>query len=94
MRRAARIDENQPSLVAELRKIGATVWITSAVGQGAPDLVIGWCGRNWLFEVKDPSKIPSKRKLTPDEANWHENWLGQVDVIETAEQAIAIMREG
>jgi hypothetical protein len=91
MRRAARVDGNQPEIVKALRRIGASVQLLHTVGQGCPDLLAALAGRNVLFEVKDPAQPPSKRKLTDDEAVWFGNWKGEAHVIETAEQAIAIL---
>lgn len=91
MRRAARIDSNQPEIVAALRKIGCAVQHLHAVGSGCPDLLVSRAGRTVCFEVKDPNQPPSKRKLTDDEAIWFGNWRGEAYVIETAEQAIAIL---
>lgn len=88
MRRAAKVDDNQAEIVAALRKIGASVTVTSAVGNGFPDLAVGWRGMTTLLELKDGSKPPSARKLTPEQEKWHANWRGQVAVVETVEQAI------
>jgi hypothetical protein len=57
------------------------------LGQGKPDLLVGFRGRNVLLEVKDGAKPPSRRKLTDDEADWHRDWRGQVDVVESKEEA-------
>ena len=89
MRRAAAVDRNQSEIVAALRKAGATVHILSAVGQGCPDLLAGFRGRNWLLECKDFAKPPSKRALTPDQVDWHGGWKGQVAVVETVGAALA-----
>ena len=91
MRRAARTDGNQTEIVSALRAIGASVSPTHAIGGGFPDLVVGFRKRSVLFEVKDPKQPPNKRKLTDDEAIWFGNWKGEAYVIETAEQAIAIL---
>lgn len=88
MRRAARVDDNQAEIVAALRKIGATVTSTAAIGKGFPDLAVGWREMTFLLEIKDPSKPPSKRKLTADEADWHAAWRGHAAVVESVEQAI------
>lgn len=88
MRRAAKTDDNQAEIVAALRKIGASVQPLHAVGQGCPDLLVGWRGITSLLEVKDGKKPPSARKLTPDQEKWHAAWMGQVTVVETVEQAI------
>ena len=92
MRRAAKVDQNQPEIVAALRKIGATVQPLHGVGAGCPDILVGYRGRNLLVEIKDGSKPPSARKLTPDQVEWHINWRGQVAVADSIGAAIAIIR--
>jgi hypothetical protein len=88
MRRAAKVDANQADIVAALRKIGASVQTLHSVGQGCPDILVGWRGMNTILEIKDGKKPPSARKLTEDQVIWHETWRGQVAVVETVEQAI------
>lgn len=81
MRRRARTDDNQTAIVEALRDIpGVSVAITSALGNGFPDIVVGVGARNYLIEIKDGSKPPSRRELTDDEYDWHERWTGQVDI--------------
>jgi hypothetical protein len=91
MRRAARVDDNQAEIVAALRAIGASVQPLHTIGQGCPDILVGLSGRNVLFELKNPNQVPSKRKLTDDEAIWFGNWRGEAYVIETADEAISIL---
>ena len=81
-RRAGRTDGNQQSIVESARKLGATVQVLSGMGEGCPDLLIGFRGRNYLVEVKDPAQPPSARRLTPDQTRWHAEWLGQVAIVE------------
>jgi Holliday junction resolvase len=85
--RAARTDHNQTEIVNALRKLGCSVAVTSALGKGFPDLVVGWRGRNYLLEIKDGKKTASKRKLTPDEQKFHDFWLGEVKVVESVDDA-------
>jgi hypothetical protein len=92
MRRAAKIDRNQPEIVKALRGIGCTVAITSAVGQGFPDLVVAKARRNWLLEVKDGNLPPSARELTPDQLIFHTSWVGQIDVVTSAAEAVALVQ--
>ena len=70
MRRAARIDRNQPDIIKALRYAGATVQPTHTLGKGCPDLLVGFRGENFLLEIKDGRKSPSHRKLTNDETTW------------------------
>lgn len=88
MRRAARIDANQPAIIAALRSIGATVQPLHAVGGGCPDLLVGLRGRNILMEVKDGARPPSERRLTADQVEWHAGWRGTVAVVNSAEEAV------
>lgn len=88
MRRVAKVDANQPEIVSLLRRLGCSVQPIHMVGRGVPDLLLGIAGRNFIVELKDGRKPPSARKLTPDEQEWHQNWLGQVDVIESEQQAV------
>lgn len=89
--RAAKVDRNQPEIVAALRKVGAQVTCTSTIGQGFPDLVVAFRGRNILMEVKDGSKPPSARQLTPDQKVFHAEWSGELHVVESIEQAIGVL---
>jgi hypothetical protein len=86
-----RIDTNQPIIVEALRQAGASVQHLHFVGQGCPDILIGYRGKNLLAEIKDGSKQPSRRKLTEDEAVWHSAWRGQVAVIESVDDALNLI---
>jgi len=91
MRLRAKVDTNHAEIVKALRQAGASVRSLAQVGHGTPDLLVGWRGRNFLFEVKDPNRKPSERQLTIDEKAWHYTWNGQVCVIESVEAAFEVM---
>ena len=91
MRQRARTDANQADIVKHLRGCGVTVFPTHQLGRGFPDIVCGFGGMTYLFEIKDPAKPPSKRRLTDDEREFHANWRGQIAVIETADDALVLM---
>jgi hypothetical protein len=59
------VDDNQRQIVDALRRVGCSVWSLAGVGKGFPDLAVGFRGRNLFLEVKDGSKPPCKRRLTP-----------------------------
>lgn len=88
-RRAAKVDANQPEIVAAARAMGCSVQPLHTVGQGCPDLLVGISGTNDLWEVKDGSLVPSARRLTPDQIEWHDAWRGHVQVIDSVEKAVA-----
>lgn len=91
MRLRARTDNNQRAIVKDLRKLGVSVCVLSDVGRGVPDILVGYLGANFLFEIKDDEKTPSHRKLTEDQVQWHDAWNGQVDVILSATEAYEIL---
>lgn len=76
MRRRARVDTNQASIVAHLRALGATIIHTHTIGRGCPDIVVGINGRNLLIEIKY-----KRARLTPDEITWHSQWRGHVAIV-------------
>ena len=87
MRYAARVDANQKAIVEALRKQGAYVWII-----GLPvDLLVGYKGHTWLVEVKHGSK----KRLTPLQEDFFENWGGgtlcRVDSPEAALRMIGVL---
>lgn len=53
MRYASKADDNQKELVAALRKLGASVHSLHRVGEGVPDLLVGYQNKTYLFEVKN-----------------------------------------
>lgn len=85
--RAAKVDANQGEIVDALRRVGCSVQLLHMVGKGCPDLLVGRHGVNVLLEIKDGSKPPSARKLTPDQEIWHDNWRGQVTVVCSVHEA-------
>lgn len=88
MPRAAKVDTNQSKIVAVLRGVGASVQHLHTVGKGCPDLLVGFRGVNYLLECKNGSLSPSRRKLTPDQEQWHRSWRGQVAVVNSVEEAM------
>lgn len=52
MKRFGRTDRNQREIVDALRGVGAQVIVTSRVGQGFPDLTVGFRRRWYLIECK------------------------------------------
>ncbi len=89
VRRAAKVDANQPAIIAALRAVGCSVQPLHTVGQGCPDLLVGKAGRTFVMEIKDGAKPPSERKLTPDQIAWHGAWRG-VPVLVVIDEAQAI----
>jgi hypothetical protein len=93
MKYAARVDKNQLEAIHAFKAAmpDASVFDASACGEGFPDLVVGWRGRNYLFEVKNPDVRPSDRKLTEPQEAFHGSWQGQVHVVHSAAEMLAVM---
>ena len=86
MRRAAKVDANQTEIVDALRRVGASVQPLHMVGQGCPDLLVGYFDRNFLLECK-----VGKGKLTDDQKTWHGDWRGQAFIVRSPEEALAVI---
>lgn len=66
MRYAAKKDDNHDRIAAAFLGVGALVWHTFQA-PGLLDMLVGFRGRLYWFEVKDGSKPASKRQLTESE---------------------------
>ena len=88
-----RTDGNQTAIVNGLRAACISVSVLSSVGRGIPDLLCGFNGRNYLIEVKDPTKPKADRQLTPAQVIFFRNWQGQVAKVETLDEALTIIFE-
>ena len=92
MRRRARTDANQKEIIEQLRSIaGISVFPTHQLGSGFPDIAVGYRGRNFFFEIKNPDLYPSERRLTEDEVKFFERWQGQVDEVLYVEDILEVL---
>src|SRR4030067_1280048 len=87
-RQIAKVDRNQPAIVEELRGAGASVQLLHTVGQGCPDILIGWRGVNLLVEIKS-----DVGKLTDDARRSFGEWRGQVTIVRTVEDARRLLED-
>jgi hypothetical protein len=89
--RAKRVDDNQRKIVEQLRKLNISVQHLHTIGQGCPDLLLGFRNRNFLVELKDESKPASAKKLTDDEQEFFNEWNGQVSKCESLEEILKVV---
>lgn len=96
MRRYARTDANHAEIMRALLRVGCRVVDLSDVGGGTPDLLVrDLAGNVRLLEVKDGSKPPSARKLTPAQVAFHAEWpVTVVESVDAALQAVGVRRIG
>jgi hypothetical protein len=90
VRRAARRDANEADVVKALASVGASVFV-ALMGDGFPDLVVGYRGRTYLMEVKDGRKPEHARPLTPMQAEFIRDWKGQVIVVTSPAEAVEVL---
>lgn len=90
-RYAAKVDRNQSEIVKALRGVGASVQTLHSVGDGCPDLLVGWKGQNLLIEVKDHLAQKSDRELNPRQVRWHADWRGQCAKATTVDEALGLL---
>jgi hypothetical protein len=64
---------------------------TGDAGDGFPDLVVGYDGRSYLFEVKNPARPPSERKLRPKQVAFRARWRGHYAVVLTLDDCLREM---
>lgn len=86
-------DANHTEIIHTLRQRGWFVISTAGQGFGCPDAFAARGGRLVAIEIKDGSKVPSARKLTPDEQRVHDAFAGKgcpVVILESVEDAISL----
>ena len=85
----AKVDANQTIIVEALRLVGFSVQSLAKVADGCPDIVVGWGGENFLFEIKsERNQKGEPYSLTTEEKRWHQEWKGQVAVVTSAKDVV------
>jgi hypothetical protein len=83
-----RRDSNHKSIVNLFRNFpGVTVADTAALGNGFPDIVVGFRNKSYLIEIKDGNK-----KLTPEENEFVNSWCGDYTIIRNEQQVINFLQ--
>jgi hypothetical protein len=89
MRRAAKVDANQPGIVKEFRALGWSVLIISQL-KNCCDIIVSKDGRTIAVEIKDGEKPPSNQKLTKGEAEFKDSWQGEYKIIKSVSEIKAL----
>ena len=79
-------DANQKQIISDLKKIGVSVLNLSKVGNGCPDLLIGWQGKNILIEIKT-----AKGNLNDSQIEFFKEWKGSKFVCKSINEIIEII---
>jgi len=91
MRTAARIDDNQPEIVKEFRRLGFSVLLISQL-KNCADILISRDKFTAIIEIKDGKKSPSQRRLTEGEQKFKDSWQGRYYLCESIEDVNKIDR--
>ena len=88
MRYRGKVDANQPEIVKALRDAGASVTSLADLGDGCPDLLVGFNHKTVLMELKSGLKDG----LTRDEITWHSKWRGgPLCVVRSVDEALGAL---
>lgn len=79
-----RTDTNQAEIIKALRKMGASVVDIHEVGNGCPDIAVGFRGRDYLVEIKNEQRYT----LTKDQIKFHKSWNGSITILHSIEHAV------
>ena len=86
---AKRVDSNHSIVVKKLRDMGCSVFDTSRVAGGFPDLVVSHkSGKTVLVEVKRDASAP----YTKSQLEFLKNWQGTVSRIHDSEGVINLVK--
>jgi len=82
-------DGNQTQIIKELRQAGYSVFSTSKVGDGFPDIVVSgyWVEGKMYVDKLVEIKMPGG-KLTPDEVIFHDSWNTSIITAYSAQDVI------
>lgn len=81
MRRAAKRDVNEASIIEALRAAGCDVIQCDEI-----DLIAGRAGKSYLLECKQPGR---RNKLRPIQEKLLANWRGHYAIVTTPQEALA-----
>jgi len=86
-----RVDENQKTIVHTFIALGASVIDLSRVGQGTPDLAIGYKGKTVFVEVKSSEKAPYTEPQVKFMQNWRGGAVSRIDSVDAAIRLIKML---
>lgn len=85
----AKVDANQPEVVATFRRLGWYVLIISQL-KNCCDIIVSKNGRTIAVEIKDGSKPPSQQKLSAGEEKFRSEWQGEYMLITCVDDILEI----
>jgi len=100
MRRSAKVDENQASIIGAMRSIGAVVILTHQL-KNAFDCIVFYRGKTFIVEIKNPAALPKeydRKRLIKALSNGEKKCMEKIEgvgcqyrIITTTEEAIKLL---
>jgi len=81
-------DANQAQLTEELRKLPG---VSAIVLNADIDLIVGYQGRNFLLEVKNPELKWNANRRTERQKQLRATWTGQYAVVKSLDEVLAVI---
>jgi hypothetical protein len=88
---AKKTDKNQQTIINAFRGLGATVYDLSKVGNGIPDLLIGYKNHTCLVEVKSSEKATYTKHQKEFLTTWKGGMVLRIDSIDGAIRLIKLL---
>jgi len=91
---ARRVDSNQADIVRAFKDMGCSVFDSSRMAGGFPDLVIGINKITCLVEIKSSAVA---RYTSAQEAfmlNWHGSTVARIDSVDAAIRLVNMLKKG
>jgi Holliday junction resolvase len=88
---AKRVDSNQKEIVKAFKDLGCSVFDTSRVGQGFPDLLVGRNKKTVLVEIKSSEKATFTTAQELFMMNWKGSTVVRINDIEGAIRLVKLL---
>ena len=89
---AKRVDLNHAEIVKKFRELGASVFDSSGIGRGFPDILVGFNGNTALVEIKSGEKKRFTEAQLKFIADWKGSVVARINDIQGAERLINLMK--
>ncbi len=70
------VDKNQTEIILAFKQLGCSVLNCSRIGNGFPDLVVGYRNECYTVEVKNPKYTYGRRGLNENQKKFADSWRG------------------
>lgn len=90
--KACKVDNNQKVIVKALLQVGAKVWDTTKVGNGFPDLLVSFQGKDYKMEIKNPNTSYGKKGFNKNQKRFVDAWKGSpVFLVSSVDDALKVI---